>query len=382
MPIDNVFEITLLFSLAFYGASLLGLLIGVSRLEYSSLSEQPFVSIIVSARNEERNISRLLQCLLSQEYPSYEVIIVDDRSSDKTSQIVRSSQTIHHNLRLIEIREVLVDLPSKKNALSHGILASKGDILCFTDADCTPPKSWVRSLVSLFDKNVGLVAGYSPYDETLLADPPGGSLIRFLVRFVAYEELKGAISSAGAIGLNKGWLCTGRNLAYRKSVWEEVGGFHDIRHSIGGDDDLFLQTVRKKTDYSIRYALAADSHVSTAPPTEFSAFLEQRKRHFSAGKYFPFSMKAFFLLFHSSNLVLFLGLVAGLVWTNSFADGIWFFLGKLALDFLLVFKGARLLSTTIPISFPLMEFLYILYNTFVGPLGFIRSFEWKPDLKS
>ncbi len=382
MPFDSLVQFALVLSLGFYVASVTGLLVGLSLLRSRATTAKPSVSVVVAARNEEKHIAGLLENLVRQQYSDYEIIIVDDRSSDDTANIVKAFQRRHGNIRLIQITALSAELPPKKNALTQGILASKGTILCFTDADCLPPPGWIGMLVSLFDENVGLVAGYSPYDHSLFGKTSNGIWKSLLYQFIRFEELKGTLWSAGAIGLGRGWLCTGRNLAYKRSVWDEVGGFEDISHSISGDDDLFLQLIRKKTKHAIRYASRAESHVPTAPPSSFSDFLQQRKRHFSAGKFFSIPMKLFFLLFHASNLFLLCGLFAGLILMDSLAVGVWFFVGKLLIDAVLLMRGTSLLSISFSLGFILMEFPYILYNTFIGPLGFLGTFKWKPEPKS
>lgn len=380
---DPLFTLFVFFT-SYYCIVVVLLAIGLLRIKFEKSEEKPFVSIIVAARNEERSIGRLLEQLIRQSYPSYEIIIVNDRSTDSTASIVQSYQQAHPNLRLINIDSLNGDMPPKKNALTKGIAASKGEILCFTDADCIPTASWIEELVAAFAPDVGLVAGYSPYDRTLLwTEPHKTSLSEELfLRFIEYEEFKGAVWSASSIGWGKGWLCTGRSLAYRKTVYEEVSGFEKIKGSISGDDDLFLQLVRRETSWNMRYVVSPESFVRTAPPPTFSQFLQQRTRHFSAGKFFSFPMKLFFFLFHLSNLLLLLAWVMGLI-SDQYVYCLWGFLAKMAADMLLFFCADSMFhQTRFTASFLLMEIIYIFYNTLIGPLGFLKKFEWKQEQKT
>ena len=365
--------------LLFYLLVHAGLILGLSRLAYPKNQIRPFVSIVVAARNEEANIGTLLDQLVRQDYPAYEIIIVDDRSTDGTAAIVESYQRAHANLHRISVKENSSDLPPKKNALTQGIRASKGDILCFTDADCIPPLSWILELVRAFDDSVGFVAGYSPYDKQLLREQQRSGIWRTIFySFISYEEFRGATWSAGAIGMNLAWLCTGRSLAYRKKVFDDVRGFEQIKMSISGDDDLFIQLVRRQTSWKIRYICEPGSFVRTAPPESFSKFIEQRKRHFSAGKYFSLPMKGFFFLYHSINLLLLFALCSSLFSEVLFPIGLGAFAVKMLIDGILALvAGTRLKQRKLALHFPLMEILYILYNTCIGPLGFLKSFEWK-----
>jgi cellulose synthase/poly-beta-1,6-N-acetylglucosamine synthase-like glycosyltransferase len=366
------------FLTAFYAAVMLGLLAGMRRLRYAASQSKLRVSVVVAARNEERNIESLLDHLIQQDYPDFEVIIVNDRSTDGTQSILQKYHLKHSNVRFVDIESVPPEMPPKKHALAQGIALSSGEILCFTDADCQPPPGWISSLVSLFDRETGLVAGYSPYSARSPQRDEQSTATQWLLRFIEYEEFKGAAWTAGSIGLNMAWLCTGRSLAYRRSVFDEVGGFEKIKHSISGDDDLFLQLVRRQTRWKIRYATDPASFVPTIPPASFDAFVQQRIRHFSAGKYFTFPMKVFFFLFHTANLLIFasfaLAVFAGLSTTLVLP-----YLIKCTIDAVVFFRAAPLFGqTAFASSFLVMEALYISYNTLIGPLGFIRRFEWKP----
>ncbi len=383
MLFENFFDIVLGFLVAYYALVVLALILGIRRLRHCTFEGKPYVSVIVAARNEETHIAGLLDCLVHQEYPEYEIIVVNDRSTDGTSTIIEQFQQQHSNIRRIDISSLSRDMPSKKHALSRGIADSKGEILMFTDADCLPPTSWISSLVQGFDKNVGLVAGYSPY--SIMPQPTVHRrfhLSSILHNFVQYEEFKGATWSAGSIGWNRGWLCTGRSLAYRRTVYDEVGGFENIRHSVSGDDDLFLQMVRRNSTWQMRYVTSPRSFVPTYSPLSFREFVEQRTRHFSAGKHFSFSMKLFFFLFHFANMIVLLSLLSAIVLGPSVVS-FWPYLIKCIFDSILFFTVAPVFNETrFGPLFLLMEVLVVFYNSLVGPLGFIKKFEWKPETKS
>ncbi|MFZ4621178.1 MAG: glycosyltransferase, partial [Bacteroidota bacterium] len=125
------------------------------------------VSVIVAARNEEKNIAPLLESLTAQNYPAekFEIIIVNDRSIDSTAAIVETFQKGSANIRLLTIEANTTDMPNKKNALRSGITEAKNDILVFTDADCVAGKGWLNSISDAFTEDIGVVAGYSPYGK-------------------------------------------------------------------------------------------------------------------------------------------------------------------------------------------------------------------------
>jgi cellulose synthase/poly-beta-1,6-N-acetylglucosamine synthase-like glycosyltransferase len=381
---DDAMESSILISLlpilaaTFYLLVHFGLAAGLKKTKNLKSKEQPFVSIIVAARNEENNLSRLIQCLLQQTYPHYEIIIVNDRSTDRTAELIAGFKKNNLNITSINITNSPDDMPPKKNALRAGITLSKGDILCFTDADCFPPPTWIKELIQSFGPQVGMVAGFSPYKILQNQSITTGFFKTLFFQFIEYEEFRAAIWSAGSIGWNLGWLCTGRNLAYRRKVYEEVGGFEKIKMSVSGDDDLFMQLVRRQTAWKIRYVQTRESFVPTLPPVGFWPFVEQRKRHFSAAKFFTFPMKLFFFLYHLSNFLIFLSPLFFLTNTLSLSVFIVCISVKMFSDFILFASAFHIFDGYFyRRSFIFMEAIYVLYNSLMGPLGLLRKFEWK-----
>ena len=378
MVILIIVRLFLIFAAAFYLAVHIGLTIGLRRCKQTKSTLQPFVSVIVAARNEERTIRAVIECLSQQTYTHHEIIIINDRSTDNTAAIISDFQKKNPTITRIDIASVPSDMPAKKNALRAGIKASKGEILCFTDADCFPPPAWLAELVQQFEPEVGLVAGYSPYTIPSSETRTNEILRKMFFKFIAYEEFRAAIWSSGAIGWNLGWLCTGRNLAYRRKVYDEVGGFEKIKQSVSGDDDLFLQLVRRQTDWEIRYIKTKESFVPTVPPADFRSFVEQRKRHFSASKVFAFPMMLFFFLYHLANFLLFFSLFLFLLHLLSIPFVIVSIVTKLFADAILVFSSAHTFDgSTYCGSLIIMEVFYVLYNSLIGPLGIFKKFEWK-----
>jgi cellulose synthase/poly-beta-1,6-N-acetylglucosamine synthase-like glycosyltransferase len=342
---------------------------GLKKLPHSRSNARQKISVIVAARNEEKNISHCLQSLLSQRYPAdrFEIIIVNDRSTDKTAAIVEEYRAKSSSIKLITIENIGSDLPPKKNALAHGIRQSKFDILAFTDADCFVPPMWLSCISDGYDDKVGAIAGFSP-----MATGDGSFFQKWAGLFLQYIEIKNSIGAAAAIGLDKAYMCTGRNFSYRKKVFDDVGGFEDIKHSISGDDDLFLQLVQGKTSWEVHYMLSPESFVETIPPSSFRNFLNQRKRHFSAAKYYPTRMKMVFGILHTFNgLCLISFFVSPLI-------ALIFLALKLALDGIVLYRGTEYFGNKRLVGrMPFLELISMVYNIIVGSLGIIGQFEWK-----
>ncbi|HLP16286.1 MAG TPA: glycosyltransferase [Bacteroidota bacterium] len=343
---------------------------GLRRLSYPVNAELQSVSVIVAARNEEASIGRCLHALVKQNYPKdmYEIIVVNDRSTDATADIVMSMRAKFPFIRLITIDRLSAHLPPKKNALDEGIRNAKHDLLIFTDADSYPSGQWLREVVKAFTPTVGVVAGYSPFEWKATASfgHRWGDL------FLRYEELKNSIGAAAGVALNNAYMCTGRNFAYRRDVFEEVGGFNKIKQSVSGDDDLFIQLVQRETRWQIRYMTTPESVVVTEPPVTIDEFINQRKRHFSAGKYYPGRMKLIFGAAHAFNALVIFTIVL-FPWY-----GLALFAIKLAIDWAVMreatamFGNRELLVKLVP-----LECMFVLYNLIIGPLGYLGQFDWK-----
>ncbi len=255
--------------------------------------EKKRVSVVVVARNEAKNLPRLMTCLLSQNYPKdlYEIILGDDDSDDDTQEIMQKYISAGHNVKYIKSlgRDQVVS--PKKLALSSAIEAAEGEIILTTDADCIVPTGWITSMVMCFADDVSMVAGYS---RTLIPVWSKASILQ------KYEHLDFAMTYmvlGGGYTLGKSWACIGQNLAYRKSAWEEVGGFSKIMHFISGDDVNLMQLMRK-AGHKIIFNFSPSSFTHTHPVKSWKGFINQRSRWASNMKYqLRLNPEFFFILF-------------------------------------------------------------------------------------
>ncbi|HDQ45639.1 MAG TPA: glycosyltransferase [bacterium] len=268
-----------------YGLLLFCLRRGFERLRTGCSADIPAVSVIVPARNEEKHLPDLLERLSAQIYPvsRIEIILVDDRSTDETARIMSRFSRTRPNVRMIRVRETEAAGSAKKQALARGIGMASGEIIVTTDADTLPGPRWIQSLAAHYEPGVDVVLGYAPYRT----DGPYRSLFHKLLA-LDYLSL-GAIAAAGA-GLQIPTTSSGANLSYRKTLFEQVGGFGEtIRHH-SGDDDLLIHRFRDKARAVFRYAVERDAAVPTRPPEDFRAFLRQRVRFASKHLAYPRNM--------------------------------------------------------------------------------------------
>lgn len=344
---------------------------GVKKLVPCSAERTERVSIIVAMRDEQEHAAACLTALLSQDYPDelLQIIVVDDASQDATPQILAEFARLYPQMKVITQEPDSELISRKKAALSRAIAEADGEILLFTDADCVPPPEWAKTIVSCFGADTGMVVGFSPvFDETN----------SWLGRALAIDSLAAAAVAAGSIANGSATTCTGRNIAYRREVYDQLKGFETIEHSISGDDDLFLQRVHRETNWKIKFAANLEAVVPSFQTTSLSGFIRQKRRHLSAGKYYNMKVQAGYLLFHLASLLLYLFFFGSLIVGQNAVWSILALAGKFAADFFLLKKTRSRLQAKISLrDFFSWELFFIIYNCFIGPLSWIGKIRWK-----
>jgi len=234
------------------------------------------VSVIICARNEAHNLRMNLTGILQQDHLAYEVIVVDDDSSDATQVVLEELSVIHTQLKSIKIKEEQKQFPGKKGALAIGIAAAKYELLLMTDADCSVSSDqWIKKMTRplLFD-STDMVLGISPYIKTR-------GLINDLVR---YETMLTALQYIGLALLKKPYMGVGRNIAYKKSLYQKAGGFEHLTKTLSGDDDLFVQKVQAFANIEVVTDEAAFTWSHS--PKDFASWWKQKTRHYSTGSHY------------------------------------------------------------------------------------------------
>lgn len=353
-----------------YAALIRQLARGLGRLKPGNSEKMPQVSIILAARNESAHLPRCLQALARQNYPGPlpEIVLVNDRSTDGTGEMMTQFQAQRPGVTVIHLTETEPVPAPKKRALHHGISRSSGEILLFTDADCQPPETWVREMVQYFSPGVGLVAGFSPLQSRKKSIWSG---------ILELDSLAAATVAAGSIGLGYGLTCTGRNLAYPRKLYDEINGFSAISQSLSGDDDLLLQQVQRLGTTQVRYALSPAAIVPAERVYGMWNFIQQRRRHISAGKYFSLKAQAYYFMYHLANLVIWAGSF-GLLFSGRWGLFSLLFSMKLLIDFWLLKKMANRINYAPPLKYFIgWEFYFLGLNILLGPTSFLGKIRWK-----
>jgi biofilm PGA synthesis N-glycosyltransferase PgaC len=370
---------TFVFSLVLgiYMLLLLALLVGWVRIRRQPMPQRnrdPVpITVVVAARNEAGNIGSLLDDLRSTAFPPdrFEVIIVDDHSTDATPAIVRNAIATFPQAKFFQLAD---GHTGKKAALQLGIEQSRFGVIATTDADCTVSKNWLTCLASYF----GLAS------TKLLVGPVKIAESRsFIDSLQVMEFVSVAGATAATIGLGHPVMANGANLAFRKETFTEVGGYNDNLIIASGDDEFLLRKIFRKYPDGIRYLNYYEAAITTAPLPTIGDFVSQRIRW--AGKWRHNSdwvarALAFFILLAQFS---FLALIILSVWQPSLpvpiAIGtIGLLIIKLLMEGVFIAWVSRFLDRRFDVgAFVVLEILYPFYVLFIGIGSLFLSFQWK-----
>jgi len=250
--------------------------------------------VVISARNEYHNLLQNLELILTQDYPDFEVIVVNHASTDETKYYLEEMKGRFPQLKAVQIDRDLNFFTGKKFPLSIGIKTAKNDILLLTDADCTPSSSkWIENMAKNYEDGTEVCLGYGPYKKE-----KGfiNKLIRYDTVMVATQYLSFALSGMPYMGV-------GRNLSYRKSLFIKNKGFISHYRIPSGDDDLFINSVANKKNS--RICIEPDSFMYSESKKGFKEWYTQKIRHLSTGKAYKFNFKFLLGTYSFSQLLFF-----------------------------------------------------------------------------
>jgi len=243
-------------------------------------SDLPPASVIISARNEANCLKKNLTLVLEQDYPVFEVIVVDDCSWDGTFNILKELEKDYPRLKILQIKENERYKHGKKLALTIAIKSAQYEHLVFIDADCYPAsKNWLTNIIKAFDETTDLVLGYGAYI-------PQKGLINKMIRMdtfrIGLQYLSLAVAGMPYMGI-------GRNLAYRKSFFMKQKGFAPHSQIRSGDDDLFVN--KSATRYNTRIAAHKDCITFSESKKNLKEWMQQKRRHVSTARYYTLFSK-------------------------------------------------------------------------------------------
>lgn len=251
------------------------------------------LSVIICAKNEAKNLKKNLPAILEQDYSNFEVVLVNDGSSDKTLKVMKTFEASHSNIKIVDVKTIETFWGNKKYALTLGIKASSNDFLVFTDADCKPATNkWLAHISSKFSNEKAIVLGYGAYAKKK------SSFLNALIRF---ETVITALQYFSYAKLGVPYMGVGRNMAYRKELFFNNNGFNSHMALKSGDDDLFINEVSNNKNTEICYE--KDAFTISEPKTSFKDWILQKRRHVSTAKFYKTKHKALLALFYISQLL-------------------------------------------------------------------------------
>jgi cellulose synthase/poly-beta-1,6-N-acetylglucosamine synthase-like glycosyltransferase len=327
-------------------------------------------SILIPARNEADHIQTCLQSVQKLNYPAllYEVIVIDDFSTDDTAALAKQFS----NIKVISLKDIVKEPINsyKKKAIETGIQYATGTYIVTTDADCIVPAAWLRNFAWMIEqqKSMFIAAPVAMKEES--------SFIK-LFQSLDFMSLQGITAASVGAGFHS--MCNGANLCYSKQAFTSVDGFANIDHIASGDDMLLMYKMYKQFPASVHYCNSANSIVLTNPVATVGEFFNQRIRWASkADKYDDKRIFWVLLLVYLLNAYLLVLFLAAL-----FVPALWLllttcFVIKTLVELIFMipvasfFKKERLL-----VWFPLMQPFHILYTVIAGWLGKFGNYEWK-----
>lgn len=355
-------------------------LIAFSRKARPSADQHVPVSVVVCAHDEVDNLRALIPQLLAQDYPEFEVIIVNDRSNDSTFDYLREATQEHTRLRMVNVKDTPERVNGKKYGLTLGIRAAAYEWILLTDADCRPSGSqWIKRMSSHYTDDAKFVLGFSPYTEK-----PG-----LVNRFIRFETILTAIQYFGFGWLGNPYMGVGRNLAYRKSLFLQEKGFNNYLHVTGGDDDLFVNMHARGSN--TRLELSPESQVYSEPKTTWRDYYQQKLRHLSVGKRYRTSHRFLLGLFSVTWIITWLSFIPLLVWlivTSEPSTAIYRpetylvvlpFLIRWIILILLIRSMLRKAALTFSLwTLPLLDFIYSIYYLSTGLVALTsKKIRWR-----
>jgi len=251
------------------------------------------ISVIVCAKNEEENVKKFVPLLAEQNYHTFEIVLIDDASSDNTLEIFEEFEKQYSNVKLVKVENNEAFWGNKKFALTLGIKAAKYEYLLFTDADCYPTsKDWITGMSSQFTAQKNIVLGYGAYEKIANS---------FLNKIIRFETLLTATQYFSWAKLGKPYMGVGRNMAYKREEFFKVRGFMDHMKLRSGDDDLFINQAATAENTAVCYL--PDSFTYSEPKTSFKEWFTQKRRHVSTAKHYKMFDRNQLSLFYASQLL-------------------------------------------------------------------------------
>lgn len=329
----------------------------------------PPLSILVCARNEAQNLIENVPFLLKQDYPAFEILLINDASTDETAAVIDAFAAKNQSVRAINIKNKEPEFSGKKYALAKAIAAAQYEHLLFMDADCRPlSPNWAQEMAQGFKDKKQIVLGYGSYSAI------NHSWLNKIIRF---ETVLTAIQYFGYAKNGNAYMGVGRNLGYTKNVFQSQNGFSAHKTISSGDDDLFVNSAA--TPFNVSSVFSEQSFSVSRPKTTWTDWFLQKRRHVSVANRYKKRHQLSLGLFYLSQFLPYL-LFIFLLFSPIYST---FSLFILLMRYLIVgavlYAGmGKLKERELLYWFPVLEFVLVLaqLSIFILSITAIRT-PWK-----
>ncbi len=333
----------------------------------NSLPEEG-VSIVIAAKDEYQNLKNFLPKILAQDYPEFEVIVVNNGADDDSEFLLKELSGKYPQLKSINVHSNANFFNGKKFPLSIGIKSAKYDLLILTDADCMPASNnWIRKIQSTYKPNTQIVLGYGAYQEKQ----------GFLNKLIRFDTIRIAINYLALASWGMPYMGVGRNLSYRKSLFYAEKGFMSHYKIASGDDDLFINHAAKAKNTQI--TLDAEAKTISIPKENFREWYKQKRRHLTTGKRYKIAHLIVLGLWEISSLFYLILIVLMLFLTIKFSL-VLYFIGFRTIILLVLIKKFMILQNErkLLLLSPLLEVIIILLGPIITMSNLLlKQRKWK-----
>lgn len=325
--------------------------------------------MLVCAKNEAENLKKLIPLLLVQHFPKFEIILIDDNSTDDTAEVIQAFAAKDNRIKFVNSDGNRGSWGSKKYALTLGIQKAAHEILLFTDADCMPVSDqWIRLMTQPISKEKNIVLGYGGYSKS-----PNS----WLNRIIRFETTMTALQYFAYATTKNPYMGVGRNLAYTTSTFFKNEGFTDHLNIPSGDDDLFVNKAATPTNT----AICADPNAFTRsdPKKSWKDWFTQKKRHTAVAKYYKTRHKLQLGLFYLSQFFFFLfGVISLILWIDPVLILVVIFIRYLLFWLITAKAATKLKESDLNIWLPALEiFLVSLQMSIFISNTLVKPSRWK-----
>lgn len=313
----------------------------------------PSVSVVMCVKDDAYNLEKTLPIILEQEYPNFEVVVVNDASKDETEYVLRVLQEIYPNLNVVNLFKNVNGFLGKKYPLSLGIKSAKNEIILFTESDTKPQNyNWISSMVKGFQANKEIVLGFTNFVQKPT----------FLSTLMQYENQTLAMNFLGNAILNNPYMGQGRNLAYKKEFFFDSGGFISQYNVSVGEDDLFINKNANSKNTTV--ILNKESINLSSPKEKTEEWIIQKKRHFKSLSHFKLKDRLISTIIPFTTFLIYVLLILSILFQFPWEYIVMALVLKYTIQIIIYYKSSKTLGTKqVAFISPFLEVLFLLINT-------------------